>query len=108
MRGIFLNSTTNVCENEQPVEPVSIDIERPLLPPNKAFKEGGETPTNKKSQGMDVDIFGAMEEVNSEKDILETQDDSLSLSHRIKIKEPEHKSNPLDTRYETPSLYLLM
>ena len=83
------------------MEPISIQTERPVFPPNEAVKVGGDAPTNKESQGMDVDTPSAMEEVDSEEDIAETQDDSLSLpnldSRQIKVEELEEELGSSDT-----------
>ena len=60
--------------------PVSFQTESPIMPPNEAFKAGGDAPTNDKCEGMDVDTAIAAEEVGGEEDVGEMQDDSLSLS----------------------------
>ena len=84
------------------MELVSVQTERPVLPPNKAVKVGGEAPTHEESQGKDVDIPSAMEEVDDEEDIVETQDDSPSLpnldSCRIEVEEPEQEPRPSNTK----------
>ena len=51
------------------MEPVSIQSERQVLPPNEAIKVGGEAPIHEESHGMDVDIPGAVEEVDNKEDI---------------------------------------
>ena len=80
------------------MKPISIQTERPVLHPNEAIELGGDEATNEKSQGMDVDTPGVVEEVDGKEDIAETQVDSLSLlnldSCQIKVEEPEQKLGP--------------
>ena len=71
------------------------------MPPNEAFEAGGDAPTNDECDGMDVDTAVATEEVGSEEDVVETQDDSLSLlgvdSPRIEVEEADKDAEPSHT-----------
>ena len=82
--------------------PVSLQTESPILPPNEAFKAGGDAPTNNECEGMDVDTTDAVAEVGGEEDIAETQDDSLSLpgmdSPRIEVEEAHNDAESSHTK----------
>ena len=92
--------------------PVSLQTESPILPPNEAFEAGGDAPTNDECEGMDVDTPVAAEEVGGEEDVVETQDDSLSLpgmdSPRIEVERLTMMPSHHILRYRNRSSYLYM
>ena len=81
--------------------PIFVQTKSPILPPNEAVEVGGDALANEECQGMDVDTDDAAEEVDSEEDVAETQDDSLSLlnldSRRIEVEEAEDEAELSDT-----------
>ena len=71
------------------------------MPPNEAFKAGGDAPANGECEGMDVNTVVAAEEVAGKEDVAETHDDSLSLpdmdSPRIEVEEADKDAEPSHT-----------